>query len=152
MAKAVIVYHSEHHGNTRKLVEAVAAAHAVRLVEAKNAAGMDFSEYDTIGFASGIYMAGVHPSLEALLGEASLRGKKAFVICTSGSGNAKYSAAFAAKLKEAGLALLGVYHCKGFDTNGPFGLIGGIAKGHPTAEEIDGAVRFYGQSVAQALA
>ena len=38
---------------------------------------------------------------------------------------------------------LGAYYCKGFDTYGPFKLIGGIAKGHPTEEEIEGAVRFY---------
>lgn len=40
--------------------------------------------------------------------------------------------------------MLGVYGCRGFDTFGPFKLIGGIAKGHPTQNEIDGAVEFYG--------
>ena len=152
MTKAVIVYHSEHHGNTKKLVKAIASVHAIDLVEAENAAGMDFSGYDAIGFASGIYMSGLHPSLEALAGSAALRGKKAFVLYTSGSGNAKYAAGLTAKLEEAGLTLLGVYQCKGFDTFGPFKLIGGIAKGHPTAEETTGAVRFYEQQVAPALA
>lgn len=152
MTKAVIVYHSEHHGNTKKLVEAIASAHAVDLVEAEKTAGMDFSGYDVIGFASGIYMSGFHPSLEALAGSAALHGKKAFVLYTSGSGNAKYAAGFTAKLAEAGLTLLGVYQCKGFDTYGPFRLVGGIAKGHPTAEEITGAVRFYEQQVAPMLA
>ena len=38
---------------------------------------------------------------------------------------------------------IGVYHCLGFDTFGPFKLVGGVAKGHPTEEEIRGAVEFY---------
>lgn len=39
--------------------------------------------------------------------------------------------------------ILGEYGCLGFDSFSPFKLIGGIAKGHPTNEEIDGAVKFY---------
>ena len=38
---------------------------------------------------------------------------------------------------------LGRYQCKGFDTYGPFKLVGGLQKGHPTYEEIQGAVDFY---------
>ena len=33
--------------------------------------------------------------------------------------------------------------CLGYDTFGPFKLVGGIAKGHPTEAEIKGAVEFY---------
>ncbi len=40
---------------------------------------------------------------------------------------------------------IGVYGCCGFDTFGPFKLIGGIAKGHPTQREIDDTVGFYGR-------
>lgn len=38
---------------------------------------------------------------------------------------------------------LGRYICKGFDTYGPFKLVGGLQKGHPTDEEIQAAVDFY---------
>ena len=38
---------------------------------------------------------------------------------------------------------LGAYQCKGYDTYGPFKFVGGIAKGHPNGEEINGAVEFY---------
>lgn len=38
---------------------------------------------------------------------------------------------------------LGAYQCLGFDTFGPFKLIGGIAKGHPNEDEIAAAVSFY---------
>ena len=38
---------------------------------------------------------------------------------------------------------LGEYRCQGYDTFGPFKLVGGIAKGHPTDDEIKAAVEFY---------
>ena len=38
---------------------------------------------------------------------------------------------------------IGAYRCMGFDTFGPFKLVGGIAKGHPDEDEIRGAVEFY---------
>lgn len=147
MTRTVIIYYSEHHGNTQKVVEAIAAAHAVQLVRAEDAAGMDFSGFDAVGFASGIYKSGFHPSLVSLVSNATLRGKKTFVIYTSGSGSAKYAAGFTSQMEEAGLTVLGVYQCRGFDTFGPFKLVGGIAKGHPTQEEINGAVKFYEQQV-----
>ena len=33
--------------------------------------------------------------------------------------------------------------CLGFDTFGPFKLVGGLAKGHPDEAEIEKAVEFY---------
>ena len=39
--------------------------------------------------------------------------------------------------------LMCTYGCPGFDTWGPFKLAGGVQKGHPTAEEIKGAVDFF---------
>ena len=38
---------------------------------------------------------------------------------------------------------LGSCHCLGYDTFGPFKLVGGIAKGYPTEQEINDAVSFY---------
>ena len=45
--------------------------------------------------------------------------------------------------EERNCRCLGVYFCKGFDTFGPFRLIGGINKGRPNEAEIQGAVRFF---------
>ena len=39
--------------------------------------------------------------------------------------------------------MIGEYECLGFDTFGPFKLVGGLQKGHPTEEEIRKAVEFY---------
>ena len=46
-------------------------------------------------------------------------------------------------LESNGAKVMGSYGCRGYDTYGPFKLVGGIAKGHPTEEEIDDAVAFY---------
>ena len=52
--KTAIIYYSAHHGNTRKLVEAVAQGRDVTLIDALTAKSTDLSGYDLIGFASGI--------------------------------------------------------------------------------------------------
>lgn len=39
--------------------------------------------------------------------------------------------------------VLGHYGCKGYNTFGPFKLVGGTSKGHPTQEDIAKAVEFY---------
>ena len=66
--KTAIVYVSEHHGNTKKLVDAIASADQVDVIDAAQVGHAALDDYE---------------------------------------------------------------------------LIGGIAKGHPTRDEIDGAVRFY---------
>ena len=35
------------------------------------------------------------------------------------------------------------FSCKGYDTYGPFKLVGGIAKGHPDEKDLTAAVDFY---------
>lgn len=39
--------------------------------------------------------------------------------------------------------IVGSYGCLGFDTFGPFKLVGGIAKGHPDDKDISDALDFY---------
>lgn len=44
--------------------------------------------------------------------------------------------------------LVGRFSCKGFDTFGPFKLIGGVAKGHPDDRDLAAAVEFYKKLIA----
>ena len=39
--------------------------------------------------------------------------------------------------------IAGKFSCKGYDTFGPFKLVGGIAKGHPNDKDLADAVTFY---------
>ena len=36
-----------------------------------------------------------------------------------------------------------LFGTQGYDTFGPFKLVGGLAKGHPTQDEISASVKFY---------
>ena len=53
--KTVIIYHSEHHGNTEKVVRAIAEQENVTLLKTPDVTGASLDGYDLIGFASGIY-------------------------------------------------------------------------------------------------
>ena len=86
-----IVYYSQHHGNTKKLLDAI----------------------------------------------------KVFGIYTCGNPSDKYTKEIKSIVNEKGCKWIGEYGCQGFDTFGPFKLVGGIAKDHPTEDEIAGAVHFY---------
>ena len=39
--------------------------------------------------------------------------------------------------------IVGRFSCKGFDTFGPFKMIGGVSKGHPDEKDIAAVVEFY---------
>ena len=53
-----IVYYSQHHGNTKKLLGAIKAADpSVELIDVTAQPTTDLSGYDRIGFASGIYFS-----------------------------------------------------------------------------------------------
>ena len=62
--KTAIVYHSSHHGNTKKLVDAIVAAHNdIAVFEAESCRPDDLSSFDLIGLASGIYYFSFHKSI-----------------------------------------------------------------------------------------
>ena len=61
--KVLIIYHSEHHDNTKKLVEAIARQGDVTLLNASENSNLNWSDYDLIGFASGIYYQKFHKDI-----------------------------------------------------------------------------------------
>lgn len=71
-----------------------------------------------------------------------MSNKKVFVFSTSGQGKTKYNGFVEQKLKEKGFNVVGSFACKGYDTFGPFKLIGGIAKGRPNDKDFQNAKDF----------
>ena len=128
MRKA-IVYASVHHGNTEKLVKSIAEECQVDLIDAVNQPDADLSSYDMIGFASGIYFSKFHQSMLGFAEKNLPNDKKIFLICTYG-GSANYKS-IEQILDKKHASVVGKFGCKGYDTFGPFKLVGGIAKGHP---------------------
>ena len=141
--KTAIVYYSQHHGNTKKLLDAIAAQEEVTLINVLENTGTDLTGFDRIGFASGIYFSSFAKQIIAFAKENLPEDKDVFYIYTHGAASGDFLKAMRQIAESKSCRELGEYHCQGFDTFGPFKLVGGIAKGHPTEEELAAAVRFY---------
>lgn len=140
--KTAIVYYSKHHGNTKKLIDAIAKNQEITLIDAVAQPDADLSGYDLIGFASGIYYSKFHKSV-LKFAEKMSKGKKVFFLYTYGAKKDGYTKAIQESVSKCSATVLGEYGCFGFNTFGPFKLIGGIAKGHPDNDELQAAVRFF---------
>ena len=105
--RTIILYASRHHGNTKKLVDAIVEAHPeIDTLDVKTLGKNEYPnlhEYHLIGVATGIYYSEID--------------------------------------KDMARVLTNVLQPQ--DKVGPFKLAGGVQKGHPTAEEIKGAVDFF---------
>ena len=138
--KTAIVYYSAHHGNTRKLAEAVARGRDVILMDVQEVKSADLSGYDLIGFASGIYFGRFHQSVVEFARNNLPRDKKVFFRATYGGSNG--TKAIEEAVRERDAQIVGSFGCKGYDTFGPFKLVGGICKGHPDETDLKNACRF----------
>jgi NAD(P)-dependent dehydrogenase (short-subunit alcohol dehydrogenase family) len=72
-------------------------------------------------------------------------GKVAVVTGGAKGTGAKKLARIAA---EKGCSVLGEFGCKGYDTFGPFKLVGSLAKGRPNERDLEQARAFYQTRVA----
>ncbi len=142
--KTAILFYSKHHGNTRKLIDAIKAADdSVTLIDITNSDSPDLSDFDLIGIASGIYAANFSDEIRSYTERYLPNGKKVFFLFTSSMNLPSFTKSIR-KITDAKMAnVVGQYGCTGYDTFGPFKLIGGVAKGHPDAAELAGAVSFY---------
>ena len=141
--KTVIVYYSNHHGNTKKLLDAIVAKYDVTLIDVIAQPDVDLSGYDRIGFASGIYYSAFAKQIVTFAEKHLPEGKDVFYIYTHGAPGGNFLKGMREIAEKKHCKELGEYRCQGYDTFGPFRLVGGIAKGHPTDEEIQKAVAFY---------
>lgn len=141
--KAVIVCESTHHGNTRKLVDAIAAKFAVEVCDIAQADTIDLNAYELIGFASGISYGKFYEKITSVLREALPGGKKVFFLYTCAQNSGDFSESIRRLAEEKGCESVGSYGCKGFNTYGPLKLIGGMNRKHPDENELQGAVDFF---------
>ena len=139
--KTAIVYASVHHGNTKKIVDEIAKNEELDLIDATQIKEKNLSEYDLIGFASGIYFGKFHQSVLDFASVNEIEDKKVFLICTYGGSEAYKS--IEQIIESKGAEIVGKFSCKGYDTFGPFKLIGGVAKGHPNDRDLVAAVDFF---------
>ena len=113
------------------------------MIDAAEAANANLAEYDIIGFASGIYYSKFHKSVLEFAEKNLPEGKNVFFIYTYGAERSGYTASIAKVVGLKNANILGEYGCLGFNTFGPFKLIGGVSKGHPDEKDIAAAIEFY---------
>ena len=141
--KTAVFYHSYHHGNTKKILEAMAQQGQMELVDATSVEDFSPDTYDILGFASGIYGFSVHSSVIQLARKILPPSKPTFFVYTYGGAKGGGAKAMEEIAQAKGCPVLGEFSCKGYDTFGPFRLVGGIAKGHPNPRDLEKARTFY---------
>ena len=141
--KAAVCYCSRHHGNTRKVLEAMAEAGELDLIDVTARRTVRLGAYDCVGLASGIYFGKFHQGAVQFARQYLPEGMPVFLVYTCGMYRPGYAREIAAVAREKGCPVLGEFSCRGYDTFGPFRLVGGIAKGHPDARDLENARRFY---------
>lgn len=142
--KTLIVCQSVHHGNTKKIADAMAAVLHAEVVSPRDVDVAALSGYDLIGFGSGIAFGKHYTGLLKLVDGLPVLSRKAFVFSTRGTRRLwAYHRALKRQLAEKGSTIVGEFSCRGFDTNGPLlKLIGGVARGRPNEQDLRDAQGF----------
>ncbi|MDO4343663.1 MAG: flavodoxin family protein [Eubacteriales bacterium] len=141
--KTAIVYYSKHHGNTKKLIDAIAKVGDVTPIDVTKQSEYDLDGFDLIGFASGIYYQKYSEKVLEFAENNLPNSKKVFFLYTYGIKRDSYISEIQEAAENKNAKVVGAYGCRGFDTFGPFRFVGGIAKGRPNQDDIAGAVQFF---------
>jgi flavodoxin len=144
--RSLIVCVSKSHGNTRRVADRMAEVLDAEVVEPESVDHETLGEYDLVGFGSGIYYMSVDARLPKLIRRLPhVHGIRAFTFFTSGAREIPlldYNKPVRNQLAAKGFAVLDSFSCRGFDTVGPFGLIGGINRGRPNDHDLERAAAF----------
>lgn len=141
--KTVIIYASTHHGNTYKLVKAISDKHNIDLIDATKQSTADLQTYDVIGFASGIDFGKFYEAVENFAKDHLPFQKQVFFLYTCAMDRKGFTDSIREIAAQKEAVVLGEYGCRGYNTYGPWKVIGGMNKKHPTKEEISSAVSFF---------
>lgn len=141
--KTVILYASVHHSNTKKVVEAMREELSADLMDLMEEPMPDVSGYDIVGLASGSYFGKMHQRIQDFAIKGGLRsGQRAFLVCTCGMRYKDHTASVKRILRKRDIEVENSFQCRGYDTYGVFGKIGGIAKGRPDRRDLERAREF----------
>ena len=141
--KTAICYYSRHHGNTLAVLDAMTEGCDVDLIDVTARMAVRLDQYDRIGFASGIYFSKFSPVVVNFARQYLPEEREVFFVYTYGAPKVSLPGNITAAVKEKGCRILGQFGCRGYDTFGPFKLIGGLAKGHPDAQDLKKAKQFF---------
>lgn len=142
--KSVIVLYSYHHNNTEKLAKVFSNVLDAPILRLEDIPFDSLSEYDLVGFGSGIYGDQFHPSMLEYADQIpDTSDKKAFLFSTAAMTSdwkiATDHSEIREKLEKKGYKIVGEYQCPGFNTNSFLKYLGGMNKGRPNSKDLQKA-------------
>jgi len=149
--RSLVVVFSYHHNNTGKIANAIAHVLGAEVKTPQQVTPEEITEYDIVGFGSGIYSATFGPSVLSLAGQLpQASDTKVFLFSTYGApafiANRKFIEGnhqeIREKLEKKGYQVIGEFGCAGWNTNSFLRLFGGLNKGKPDEEDFRNAEAF----------
>ena len=149
--KVLLICVSVEHGNTRKVMGAMAEVLGASIIEPEDITNIqNLHDYDLIGFGAGIYYGFHHKRLRRFINHIPPgQSQKAFLVTTNGITNNLYMKllniniyALKSKLERIGFEIIDDFSCGGISDWAFFKLVGGINKGRPNASDLSDARKF----------
>lgn len=149
--KTLLVCVSVEHGNTRKVMGAMAEVLGASIIEPEGITNIqDLHDYDLIGFVAGIYYGFHHKRLRKFINQIPPgQSQKAFLVTTNGITNNFYIKLLSINintlksiLARKGIEIIDDFSCGGISDWAFFKLVGGINKGRPNANDLADAQKF----------
>ena len=152
-SKTLIICVSIHHGNTRRIAEAMAEEIQADLVTPDQVCPEQLDDYDLVGWGSGIYFGRHAESLRQLAIGLPCQPRQTFIFSTAGLPflRAWFHASLRTALQTRECTVVGEFSCRGWDTVGPLAWIGGIDRNHPDENDLRRARSFARSLISQSL-
>jgi flavodoxin len=146
MSGALVICVSVSQGNTLRLAHAIAKELHGQVRAPEEVDPRRLGGHDVVGFGSGIYYMSHHARLRRFVTALPrVDGTPAFVYATAGTGRLQkrpWERSLEELLRDKGYDVLGSFACRGLDTYGPYGLVGGLNKQHPDGQDLARARAF----------
>lgn len=142
---SLIILFSYHHNNTEKIAKVIGGVLGAEIKTPNQTDPNSISNYDLIGFGSGIYFGKNHKVLLDFADKMpKVENKKAFIFSTSGQADnmTKFHRKLREKLQSKGFTIVSEFNCVGFDTYALMKIVGGIQKGRPNEDDLKQAEAF----------
>ena len=139
----LIICASYHHNNTLSIAKAIGDVLNAKIITPNELDEESISEYDLIGFGSGIYNRKNHESIFKVVNELRVQNQKhAFIFSTSTFPYKTIHKKLKESLDEKGFNTIGEFRCKGFMDFGFTKGLGGFNKGRPNEADLQNARDF----------
>ena len=142
--RVALIVESVHHDNTRKIAHAMAHALEADVLSPEEITADGLTEYDVVGFGSGIYFGRHHSSIIRLVKSVDRLPCRVFIFSTAGLPWLRrlFHWALRRALLRKGCFIIGEFSCRGWDTVGPLLLVGGLNRRHPDFRDVERATQF----------